>query len=92
LARGPAGRRDIDLCSGPAKLCQALGIDGSIDGADLGGSGAVRLLDDGMAPPANPSCTTRIGLSKGVERPWRWFVPGDSNVSTGRPSGADGGR
>jgi DNA-3-methyladenine glycosylase len=85
-ARGPAGRRDIDLCSGPAKLCQALGIDGSFDGAELVGSGAVQLLDDGTAPPSDPTCTTRVGLSKGVEYLWRWFVPGDNNVSTGRPS------
>src|SRR5438105_3815654 len=31
----PAARRDVDLCSGPGKLCQALGIDRSFDGADV---------------------------------------------------------
>src|SRR3954462_2532712 len=31
-ARGPAVRRDRDLTPGPAKLCQAFGIDGSYDG------------------------------------------------------------
>ena len=34
-ARGPAVRRDTDLCSGPAKLCQAFGLDRAFDGADL---------------------------------------------------------
>src|SRR5437879_11364025 len=31
--RGPAAIRDRDLCSGPAKLCQALGLDRAYDGA-----------------------------------------------------------
>jgi len=80
-ARGPAGRRDRDLCSGPAKLCQALGIHGGHDGVDLLGAGPVHLLDDGTPPPVDPVQTTRIGLSAGAEHPWRWYVPGDPNVS-----------
>ena len=75
-------RRDRDLCSGPAKLCQALGIDGSFDGSDLTRrTGPVRVLDDGVAPPSDPAQTTRIGLSAGVELPWRWAVRGDANLS-----------
>ena len=55
LAR-PAARRDVDLCSGPAKLCQALGIDGSADGADLvRGDGGVAIVDDGVPPPPHRS-------------------------------------
>ena len=34
-AARPRARRDRDLCSGPAKLCQALGMDRAFDGADL---------------------------------------------------------
>ena len=80
-ARGPAARRERDLCSGPAKLSQALGLHGEHDGTDLLGAGPVHLLEDGTPPPAHPVQTTRIGLSAGDEHPWRWYVPGDPNVS-----------
>jgi DNA-3-methyladenine glycosylase len=80
--RRPKARRERDLCSGPARLCQALGLTGDLDGADLS-RGPVRLLDDGTPPPAEPGNSVRIGLSpgKGDDSPWRWFVPGDPNVS-----------
>jgi DNA-3-methyladenine glycosylase len=82
-AARPAARRDRDLCSGPARLCQALGIGPANDGADLvrPAPGAPWIGDDGTAPPDDPMVSTRIGLSKGVEHPWRWFVSGDPNVS-----------
>ncbi len=81
-AARPAGRRDRDLCSGPAKLCQALGITGDDDGRDLvAGTGGIRILDDGTPPPPEPGQSARIGLSAGVEHPWRWYVPGDPNLS-----------
>jgi DNA-3-methyladenine glycosylase len=75
-------RSERDLCSGPAKLCQALGLDRAYDGADLvTGDRGVWIEDDGIPPPAHPTVTTRIGLSAGAEHPWRWYVPGDPNVS-----------
>jgi DNA-3-methyladenine glycosylase len=81
-ARRPAARRDTDLCNGPAKLCAALGIDGSHNGIDTTDPGAfVQVADDGVAPPAHPVVTTRIGLGNGGDLPWRWYVPGDPNVS-----------
>ncbi len=80
-ARGPAATRDRDLCSGPAKLCQALGIDRDQDGADLVRGDDVSVFDDGTTPPATPGVSSRIGISVAVDRPWRWFVPGDPNLS-----------
>jgi DNA-3-methyladenine glycosylase len=78
----PAARRDRDLCSGPAKLCQALGLDRSFDGADLvTGDRGVLICDDGTPPPPDPVQTTRIGLSAGSEHPWRWYTPGNPHVS-----------
>jgi len=85
-SRRPKARSDRDLCSGPARLTQALGLDGAFDGCDLVG-GAVRLLDDGTPPPPAPGNSRRIGLSagRGDEHPWRWYVPGDPNVSRRMP-------
>jgi DNA-3-methyladenine glycosylase len=77
-----AARRDRDLCSGPAKLCQALGIDGGDNGRDLlAQRGVVRLSDDGTPPPGKPGRGTRIGISVAIERRWRWWVEGDESVS-----------
>jgi DNA-3-methyladenine glycosylase len=83
-AARPAARHDRDLCSGPAKLCQALGLDGSFDGADVvAGDRGVTIVDDGTPPPSHPAQGLRIGLSAGADHPWRWWVPGDPNVSRG---------
>lgn len=83
----PAARADRDLCSGPGKLCQAMGISGADDGADVvSGAGGIRVVDDGTPPPAPPAQGTRIGISGASELPWRWWVPGDINVSR-RPGG-----
>jgi len=87
-AARPGVSRDTELCSGPARLCQAFGIDRSFDGADLTRQGeGPWLADDGTPPPAAPGVSARIGLAtgRGHESPWRWFVPGDPNVSRGRP-------
>jgi DNA-3-methyladenine glycosylase len=81
-ARRPAARRDRDLCSGPARLCSALGIGPQQAGADLCRRGPHPWIgDDGTPPPAAPVNGTRIGLSKGAHHPWRWYVAGDPNVS-----------
>jgi DNA-3-methyladenine glycosylase len=79
-ARRPTVRRDRDLTSGPARLCQALGIDRAADGTDLV-RGAVRIVDDGTPPPDDPGISARIGITRAADLPWRWFVAGDPNVS-----------
>jgi DNA-3-methyladenine glycosylase len=82
---GPLRMRAEDLCSGPAKLCQAFALDRSADGYDLvSGREGVALLDDGTPPPDEPSVGRRLGLAKSCatrDEPWRWWVPGDPNVS-----------
>ena len=81
LAR-PKARRDRDLCNGPGKLCQALGITGVDDGADLvKGDGGIRIVDDGTPPPESYATSVRIGLTSGAELPWRFFVRANANLS-----------
>lgn len=89
-ASRPASRRDRDLCSGPAKLCQALGITGADNGFDLLGGSAIVLGDDGVPPPSHPDTGARVGITLATEVLWRWWVSGDPNVSRGqaiRPRG-----
>ncbi len=63
------------LADGPAKLCQAFAIDGSLNGHDLLGGGGPGLFDDGTPPPTSPRVGPRIGISKAVDVPWRWRLP-----------------
>lgn len=85
-ARRSKARRDVDLCSGPAKLCQALGIDRGLDGTDLVRGPDLVLVDDGVAPPAQPRRTPRVGIREAVDRRWRFAVPGDPNVGRAQPA------
>lgn len=85
----PGARRDRDLCNGPAKLCQALGITGSDTGTDLvasqaGGNASetVRLLADGTPPPKRPCRGPRVGIKEATEKRWRYWVPDNAFVST----------
>jgi len=81
-AARPRARRDRELCSGPARLTQALGIVGAHDGITLYTRRApFAIVDDGTPPPSGLVGTPRIGISRAVEHPWRWFVPGNTHVS-----------
>jgi DNA-3-methyladenine glycosylase len=67
-----------DLCSGPGKLCQALGIDGRLNGA------SVLSPPFAMAEAARRPIVVqgrRIGISVGVETPWRFAEVGSRFLS-----------
>lgn len=70
----------IDLTNGPAKLCQALAIDRTLNGHDLTRR-PLRLLSQAPLPAALIIQTTRIGLSKAKDVPWRFYIAGNPWVS-----------
>jgi DNA-3-methyladenine glycosylase len=81
-AARPRARRDRDLCSGPARLTQSLGITGAHDGVDLvAGSGGFRIVDDGRAPSTSIRSGPRIGITRGIDSPWRWYADDSEHVS-----------
>jgi DNA-3-methyladenine glycosylase len=66
------------LCSGPGRLTQALGLTGADNGADL------RAAPFEILPPSRPAAvtrTTRIGITKAVEKEWRYVDAGSAAVS-----------
>ncbi len=81
-AARPAAGRPRDVANGPAKLCQALGIDGSFDGADLTtGDRSIVVVDDGTPPPVRPATGPRVGIAVATELRWRYWVAGHEHRS-----------
>ena len=82
-----AGRRDEDLCSGPGKLTQALGIELAENGGDLY-NGPIRIrprVPIWRAGGHQIVVGTRIGITKAVELRWRFCVADNRHVSSPRP-------
>ncbi len=98
--RRPAARTDRDLARGPARLCSALGLNRSDDGALLGGPGSrisLTLPEPRRAPdPAHIRSGPRTGVAgpggDGKAFPWRFWLDGDPTVSPYRPAAAGRGR
>jgi DNA-3-methyladenine glycosylase len=63
------------LCSGPGKLCQALGITRSLDGQAMRNS-PVQVLKGAVPDDAVIAVTPRIGITKAAEWPLRFLVAG----------------
>ncbi len=72
------GRPDVWLTSGPARLCQAFGIDRRFDGADLCAPGALLFIEQDAAVPDEAIATgPRIGVrgdEVALTVPWRFYV------------------
>ena len=77
-------RRDTDLCSGPGKLTEALGIGLADNGADL--TRDPFLIQPPLGDPPDVLTGPRIGITKAVEHPWRFCAAGSPHVSRPLPS------
>ena len=85
----PETARDRDLCSGPGRLCQALGIDRGWNGLPLfsgldepapPGAGQIQLFY-GEGSSGGPAATPRIGIRQAADRLHRFIDPGSSCLS-----------
>ena len=79
--------RDEELCSGPGKLTQALGIGLELNGTSLL-DGPIRI--EPRAPgweATDVAIGRRIGITKAVDLDWRFCARGNRHVSRPRPIG-----
>ncbi len=68
------------LCSGPARLCEAFGITGRLNGVPLEG-GPVSIARSNGRAPTKTAVTGRIGVSKAADWPLRFVVGGSEWLS-----------
>ena len=87
-ARSAAAVAVRDLARGPARLCQALDIDRSLDGADVCVAGSpLRVRWPGAGPEdrsAKIRTGPRVGIAQAAGVPWRFWLDGEPSVSVYR--------
>lgn len=81
----PAARSEQELTNGPGKLTQAFGIDKRHHGIMLTRP-PLYFADDPSWEPCAVSTSCRIGITRGIDLPWRFFIEGNPYVSKGVPS------
>jgi DNA-3-methyladenine glycosylase len=70
----------FNLTSGPGKVCQAFGFDRSNSGTDL--TGDEIFITDGIRVRKNQvGISKRIGITKSVNLPWRFFIKNNPYLS-----------
>jgi DNA-3-methyladenine glycosylase len=76
------GRERLEeLCSGPGKLTEALGVRLADNGASLGEPPFAILPPEGGWGRVEVTVGPRIGISKAIENPWRFCAAGSRFVS-----------
>jgi DNA-3-methyladenine glycosylase len=76
-------RNVANIANGPGRLCQAFGIGPELNGADL--TGRPLYITAGVTDSAHDTLpivqTTRIGITRAVDLPWRFYIRGNPHVS-----------
>lgn len=75
MRRRRDGIRDRDLCAGPARLCEALGITGRQNGSSLVRGAALRMIRDHRRRQ-EIAVTPRIGITQAADWPLRFLIAG----------------
>ena len=70
-----------ELCSGPGKLTQALGIGLEHNGSDLSGGSIVISERPASWREVQVALDVRVGITKAVELPWRFCAAGSRFLS-----------
>jgi DNA-3-methyladenine glycosylase len=73
-----------ELCSGPAKLCEALGVTRRLDGVSLQ-RGVLRIVRSPSTRGLDIIVTPRIGITRAADWPLRFLIK-DSPWVSQRPS------
>lgn len=82
--RRPATTKSADLCKGPGRLVQAMGITKAMNNMGLTGNSLYILPAEAYPPhnrPFDTVATTRIGITRGADLPYRFYIVGNRFVS-----------
>jgi DNA-3-methyladenine glycosylase len=77
--------RDDQLCSGPGKLTQALGVELALNGSSLV-DGPIEVAAPAGGSTPRVVRAERVGITKAVELPWRFCDAGSRHVSRPWPA------
>jgi DNA-3-methyladenine glycosylase len=85
MRRRRRGVPDRQLCAGPARLCEALGVTGALNGASLQ-RGFLRIVRAAPPPPRAPTVAVgpRVGITRAADWPLRFYLKDSPWVSAAR--------
>jgi len=81
-------KSDMELANGPGKLCLAFTIDKRLNSTDLLGD-ELFIVNGEQISQKDIFATSRVGVQRGVEKKWRFFIKGNKFVSRGKPGGGN---